>query len=287
VSRSVIIYQLPRHHRASTVCSAMYDGLKVHGENVTVKPAGEYHGVEAEISVFYGFEGPLRRLIRDHVDAQAHAIYVDLGYWKRKEQHDKWNGYHKLVINDRHPTSYFQRRPHDNRRVAQLGLEILPWKTPNPKGHILVAGMGAKGAEAEDFDPEEWERGIIKSLQKYAKAHQIVYRPKPSDKRARPIPGVGYSPPSVSVERALKDCYAVVTHHSNVAVDAILAGIPAFCWKGVAAPMSSQDISQIEDPRRPEGREQWANDISYTQWNVYEMRSGLAWEALKMEGVLP
>ena len=85
---------------------------------------------------------------------------------------------------------------------------------------------------------------------------------------------------------ALKGAWAVVTHHSNVAVDGLLQGIPAFCWQGVAAPLSSQDLTKIETPVYPDGREQWTADIAWCQWSIAEMKAGLPWLHLKSEGLI-
>ena len=282
MSSRVVIYQVPQHHRSQVICSAMEDGLRRHNVDVTRKYENEYTGVEADIAIFYGLEGRLRRVFRDYRE-KAKAAYVDLGYWKRKSPKARFDGYHKVVINDRHPTLYFQRRQHDDSRFRWMDVTIEPWQQNN--GHILVAGMGDKAAEAEGYEPEEWERWAIKKL-KMVTRKNIVYRPKPSWKRARPIAGVGYSPKTTELCHALRNCYAVVTHHSNVAVEALCMGIPVWCWKGVATPLASQDFTQIDSPMRPEGRSQWVNDIAWCQWNTAEMKSGLAWAHLREEGLV-
>lgn len=278
----VIIYQIPNHHRSAVICEAMEAGIKRHNLDVIRKYEYEYSGIEGDIAVFYGLEGRLRRIFRDYQES-ARAAYIDLGYWKRKQPKARFDGYHKIVINDRHPTEYFQRRQHDNSRSRDLDIEIKPW---NPSdGHILIAGMGDKAAEAEGFEVEEWERWAIKKLRAVTN-RSIVYRPKPSWKRAKPIAGVGYSPKTTELHHAFRGCYAVFTHHSNVAVEAICAGIPAWCWKGVALPFASQDFDQLKRPLMKDGREQWVNDIAWCQWNVAEMRSGLAWMHLQEEGLV-
>jgi hypothetical protein len=282
MSPRVVIYQIPRHHRSLVVCEAMADGLKRHGINPIRRFENEYTGIEGDIAVFYGLEGRLKRLFRDYRE-HAKAAYIDLGYWKRKEPKARFDGYHKIVINDRHPTEYFQRRQHDDSRSRWMDVKIKPWNQGD--GHILIAGMGDKAAEAEGYEFEQWERWCIKNLRKVCN-RSIVYRPKPSCKAARPISGVGYSPKTTELSHALRDCYAVFTHHSNVAVEALCLGIPVWCWKGVAVPFASQDFTQLKRPVMKEGREQWVNDIAWCQWNTAEMRSGLAWMHLKEEGLV-
>lgn len=279
-----VVYQIPDHHRSRVICEAMSQGLKHHGVRHTTKFENEYQGnIEADTAVFYGLEGRLNKIFRDYSE-RAKAVYIDLGYWKRKERHDRFGGYHKVVVNDRHPTTYFQNRKHDGSRAQLLEIGIEPWHD-RVSGHILLAGMGDKGARAEGYAVEEWERWAIKKIREYSD-RKIIYRPKPSYRRARPIQGVGYSPRTVDVSVALSGCHTVVTHHSNVAIDGICKGIPAFAWKGAALKMTLQDLAFIEKPYRPEGREQWINDLSWCQWNVEEMKKGLAWNHLLEEGLL-
>jgi hypothetical protein len=70
-----------------------------------------------------------------------------------------------------------------------------------------------------------------------------------------------------------------VTLHSNVAVDALLAGIPVNVAEGVARDFSTP-LVHIETPRRPDDREQLMADIAYCQWLPAEMASGAAWRHL-------
>lgn len=262
----------------------MARGITACGDQVTRRFEHQYNGkVEHEVAVFYGLQGKMPSIFYDY-KREAKAVYVDLGYWGRREG-GRWTGYHKVAVNDRHPTTYYRARQHAPDRVGRFGLIPKPWRT---KGfHILLCGMGDKGALAEGYLPEQWERDAIREIRKYTK-RPIIYRPKPSWKTARPIDGVGYSAPhDKTLEQDLRLCHAVVTHHSNAAVDAIVEGIPAFCWGGVAAGMSSQDLSEIETPYFPTGRAEWIADIAYTQWCIAEMEAGRPWLHLKEEGLIP
>jgi hypothetical protein len=257
----------------------MYAGIRANGDRAYLLREDQYRGTAFPIAVFYGFTPTLRAVMADYVKEGLRAVYIDLGYWAREGLHC----HHKIVINARHPTAYFQNVKHKPDRARALGVEALPW-LDNGK-NILLAGMGAKAANVEGKDPESWERHAISALQLYTK-RRIIYRPKPSWLGAKPLAGTTYSPKEQSLLSLLANAHAVVTHHSNVAVDALVAGVPAFCWQGVATPLSSQNIADIEEPRRPEGREQWIADIAYTQWNTDEMRRGLPWAHLKEEGLI-
>ena len=244
---------------------------------------GQYPGKpDTDAAVFYGFN---REILDGYRQAGKKAIYVDLGYWQREGQ----MGHHKLGINSRHPTDYFQRRQHAPDRWKRLNVAIAPWRTPkNPNAPIIVAGMSGKGAAAEGFRPEQWERQAVAELRKHT-ARKIVYRPKPNWTGSKPIEGAEFQrgdSQGCDVPAVLRNAHAVVTHHSNVAVDALLAGVPVFCMEGIAAKLGLQDLSKIEEPIRPDGREQWAYDAAYTQWTVHEMTSGAPWRHLKSEGLV-
>lgn len=259
----------------------MYAGIRATGDRAFPLTEDQYRGPSFPVAVFYGFTPTLRRIMADYVREGLKAVYIDLGYWGR----EGLTGYHKIAVNDRHPTAYFQNVKHSHDRLEALRVSVEPWKPRAVHQHILLAGMGDKAAAVEGKRTEAWERDAIDVIKRYSR-RRIVYRPKPSWTAAKPISGTTFSVLPQQLGDVLADCHAVVTHHSNVAVEAIVAGVPAFCWKGLAAPMSSQDLSRIEDPIFPEGRRQWAADIAYTQWNIAEMMSGKAWRHLKHEGLI-
>lgn len=279
----VAVYQIREHHRSRVVCEAMRAGIAATGDRVIQMFTDQWSGPIAETAVFYGLEPPLQRIFDEYRKPGRRAVYVDLGYWGRREG-GRWSGYHKVVVNSRHPSAYFQARRHERSRIEHLGVQVRPWRRGG--GYILLAGMGDKGALAEGYQPEQWERWAIEEIRKVTD-RPIMYRPKPSWKRAKPIAGVGFSHRDEKIEAVLKRAHSVVTHHSNVAVDGLVAGIPAFCWSGVAAGLSLQELSQIERRHTPDGREQWIADIAWTQWSIAEMAQGLPWRHLKGEGLVP
>lgn len=277
----VAIYKLKGNGGSAVVCPAMHAGALKVGHRVTVFDDTQYvgaHAFEYDVAVFWGYVATLQAVMNDFKAAGKQAIYIDAGYWQR--QH-----YHKVAVNSRHPTEYFQNKKHGPERRNVFGLTLQPWSEQGR--HILLAGMGAKAAWAEKLEPvESFEKGTIATLRQYTDL-PIIYRPKPSWTDAKPIESTIFSPPSEPLDRVLLHCHAVVTHHSNVAVDGLIAGIPAFVLHGVAKPMGLQDLSQIEYPRRQGDREQWLNDVAYCQWSTQEMRDGTVWRYLKDEGLIP
>lgn len=275
----VAIYYSFANERSKLIAKALLRGIGRHEGNVQFIRARDYQGKpEADVAIHYGFAEGLRRIFEQYRDEGRKAVYVDLGYWHRRKR-TRFDGYHKLVLNSRHPTEYFQNKRHAPDRFNRLGVKIAPWRKAGR--HIVVVGMSGKGALAEGFRPEQWERQTIAQLRELTD-RPIIYRPKPNWQEARPIPGTIFQR-GVELDEALRNCHAVVCHHSNVAVDAILAGVPAICPIGVASVMGGTDLTHIESPPMPDGRHQWAADIAYTQYTMDEMISGEAWQYLKSE----
>lgn len=280
--KKIVVYFAQNVHRSELVAKAMMSGIVHGGGNAVLRASHTYRGkVEFDCAIFYGWAQGLRKVFEDY-RKHASAIYIDLGYWGRRKS-SRYDGYHKIVRNSRHPTDYFQRiqRPPD--RFNHFGIEIQPWRKAGR--HILVAGMSGKAAAAEGFNPHEWERRTIAELRKHTN-RPIVYRAKPNWLDAKPIPGSEFSPRDVPIEQALRNCHAVIAHHSNVAIDALMAGIPCICPSGAASVLSGHDLSQVEHPPMPEGREQWAYDLSYTQYSLGEMQDGAAYRYLLSEGLI-
>jgi hypothetical protein len=278
---SVIVYYAGRNERSVLCAKAMRSGIMQHEQNVLMQASLNYHHPDHDIAVFYGLAEGLRRVFDDYVKAGRKVVFVDMGYWNRRKR-GRFDGYHKISVNDRHPTAYFQDRKHTADRLKEQGIKIAPWRE---KGrHIVVVGMSAKAALHAGFQPHQWERETIEKLKKMTK-RPIIYRPKPNWLAAHRFQGVGFMK-TEPLEQVLAGAHCVVAHHSNVAVDAILAGIPAICPGGVASVMAGHDLTQVESPPMPEGREQWAADIAYCQWSLGEMASGRVWQHLKREGLL-
>lgn len=263
------------------IAAAMMDGIKRWGHPVSLHRSDSFHHPIAKVAVFYGFDAHLQRVFREYRAAGLTVVFVDLGYFGRIEG-GKFAGYHKVSVNSRHPTAYFQQKQHDNRRAARFGIKVGEWHSGSS---ILLAGASGKGASSDGFRPEEWETRIAWLLRSHTN-RQIIYRPKPSYAEARPIPGTVFAQTKADISLVLRDCHAVVTHHSNAALDGLIHGVPAFCVEGVALPLALSDFSKVETPRTEGDRQQLINDVAYCQFSIQEMRDGVCWRHLLEEGLI-
>ena len=80
---------------------------------------------------------------------------------------------------------------------------------------------------------------------------------------------------------ALQSAHALVTHSSNVAIEAACLGTPIFVDPAsAAAPIGLTDLSMIETPVYPD-RQAWLSHLAYSQFSMDEIRDGSAWRLLR------
>lgn len=230
----------------------------------------------------YGW-APHHGTLEAYREAGCDYLHLDLGFWERKRSGGDYSGNHKCSLNGRHPVAYFRRNRRHDRMVG--GPDIQP--TRRQGRHILIAGLSAKGAATLGKQPSEWELGIIAELRRLTD-RPLVYRPKPSWKDARALPGAAYSPPTESIAAALAGAWAVVVHYSNVGIDAIAAGIPVYAEDGVAKALSMRSLADIESPgdRPLDERRQFVADVSYCHWRRAEIEDGTMFRQFVKDGLI-
>ena len=82
------------------------------------------------------------------------------------------------------------------------------------------------------------------------------------------------------IELQAQNTHCVVTCISLAAIDAQILGIPTICHpSSFAADISSTKLEEIENPRRVD-RQQWFNNLAYSQFTHNEIENGFAQEIL-------
>lgn len=250
---------LSRYRRIS---SAMSQGIRAVGDHPVVCEVGNKR--YGSVGVIYGWKH------HAEVEKFPRFVYADLGYWKRDR-------YYRLCCNAWSPEKYV-RAGLDSSRFDELGLEIKPWHDGE---EIIIAGSSAKAAKDHGLGYMEWEKAAALKLQDCG--YRVMFRPKPGDPQAFPIPGTELD--RRPLEQALASARALVTHHSNTAIDALLAGVPVHCETGAAAAFSVP-MEEIAKAPRMSGREQFLYDVAWLQWTETEMKLGYAWKHLKERSLL-
>lgn len=159
-------------------------------------------------------------------------------------------------------------------RWKRLGLKIKPWRKRGD--HIVICPPARVFGETFGFDADEWLQHTLRALARHT-ARELRVRPKITSTdikrdaiyKARPL------------EADLDGAWALVTHSSNSAVEALMAGIPVFCTVSCASSaMGLSNLDLIESPRTDGDRERWARVLASNQWTLGEMRDGTAWRML-------
>lgn len=149
----------------------------------------------------------------------------------------------------------------DLSRFMRLGVDIENWKK-NGK-HILICPPDEIFSTLIGLDHKKWLSQTKRKIKKNTD-RPIVIRDRNS---------------TTPLFDDLKKSHAVVTHESNVAVDAILYGVPVFLTgNSIAKPMALDDLTQIEKPFYPDNRIIWAGVVADNQWTPEEIKKGLCKE---------
>ena len=140
--------------------------------------------------------------------------------------------------------------------------------------NILIAPPSQKLLTNYDIILEDWLTNVQEEIKKYTD-RPVVIRTK-QNRSTRMIDN--------TMEMALdQDVHCLVTFSSIAAGEALLHGKPAITLgPNAAAPLCSQSLDEIENPRLPslEEVEAWARHIAYCQFTEVEMRNGTAWRIL-------
>lgn len=214
----------------------------------------------------YGQLGRAAEVLRQATATDRPYWHVDNGYWLPGR--GTWTGYYRFCWRGMWPQ--FLPSADATRAKLQLtelqarGIYMCPWRQRGT--HILLGLPGEEYASALGFDMPKWIAWIREELPKFTDRPIIVRERKG---------------PAKPLALDLKNCWAVVTHSSNIAVDAVLAGIPAFVEPTcAAAPVGNLSLTELENPYMPD-REAWFASLACQQFNFEEMRSGLAYDYLR------
>lgn len=269
--------------REGSLADAFVSGLRAHGDEGIIRElTGEpLVASDCEAACMVGVKS--RGIFQANWRAGVHTVMLDKGYSRHKSPGPLrgWE-YWRVSVDGHHPTANLMKvaRPID--RFEKLGIEILPWRTAG--SHILIAGSSAKYHEFYGLKgPTAWTKGVVKTLRNTSE-RPIVYRPKPSWADAVEITKTRFSRLPESMLDVLTDAWVTITHGSNACFESVINGIPCIILgDGVAKPISSTSLDDIESPRLADEAERiaWASALAYQQWTLAEFYSGEAWATIK------
>lgn len=235
--------------RGTRIMQAMMDAAKRIGLSCV---QSESWGNRAKILMLYGFGHPERqRWAQQHVSQGGTIIAWDLGYWQRDE-------YMRVAVNGQHPRN-MPRMP--SSRWEALGIRLRSDHDPN--GPIVLVGLGEKTRRQFGYAGQAWERQKLAQIRAAYPGVDIRYRPKTSETIDGFLSCYG------AIEDVIRGASLVVCRHSNVAIDACVAGIPVVCEDGAAVALYGNNLASPIRPSEAE-REQFLSDLAWWQWNPSE-----------------
>jgi hypothetical protein len=192
----------------------------------------------------------------DRILAQAkvqglYFFYIDHAYFNRG------HGRTYRITRNGYEAGAIRRCPGD--RIAALNVDMRPWRTSVcPPTEFFEQAHDCSG----------WLEKTLETLRRTTD-RPIVIRTKPQQGEA-----------TVPLSRALETAHALVTHSSNVAIEAACLGTPVFVApSSAAAPIGLTDLSSIEAPIYPD-RDEWLAHLAYSQFSIDEIADGTAWRLL-------
>lgn len=266
--------------RSKVLGAAMQKGIRLAGDDAVLTPTPHYQGPVGDVALFYAYKGECRKIMADYIEAGKHVVYMDRGYFGEKRPGtDHYNGFHRFAIDALHPTpEQVMLEGCRNDRWRRHRITVNPSRTDGD--YILVAGMSPNQARNAGLQPLEWELETVKRL-RFETDRAIFYRPKPSWEDAPYVPGT-LDVRDNTLRDLLPSAYLTVSHHSNVAIDGLIAGVPGVVSEGPSRKVCPFTVD-LKNPYFPEKKEltQFLCGLSYWQWNRDEMSNGLAWNFLR------
>lgn len=258
----ITCYPSPGKRKALKLCTAFAAGC-----GGRVAPIGQPK-LQRGAAFVYGWTEHTVALIRQ---CQAQAIdwyYGDNGYYF---------GRGKFFRVSRNALMHDGTGAAGPERFEAFGLELKPWRKDGD--HILITTQSELFYRARlGTTRAAWSRQVVERLRQHT-GREIVICDKPAAK------DIGSRQPHADCFEALLDkAWALITHSSSTAVKAILDGVPVFSLaSSMVSCMGLHDLSRIEEPIYPDGREQWLWNLAANQWTREEMANGTCWRALRAQ----
>lgn len=248
------------------VMGAVQQGARAAGRKVAIV-AGLTD--RCRVAVIWGAGHPeMLRLMQQTVARGVPVIAWDGAYWHR-------GTHYRFSINAPHPQAVIMARAFSDHRFKSFRVEMREdW---NRSGPVVLVGQGIKCARMYDEHPGEWERAMALAIRQRWPDRPIHFRPRPQGSgHCKMLTGcITRTEPRIN--DVIRSASLVVTRHSNVAVDAIVAGIPAVSESGAAAAVCPRRLEDAGPPLDEKARRQFLANLAHFQWSLAELRTAETW----------
>jgi hypothetical protein len=208
---------------------------------------------KSEWLILYGVGAKVNDEARDEqVKRGGHALLWDFPYIRE----GKSTPYRRFSIDHDHPQRLFDQTIVDGARWSQFGVELR--EDFDPDGPIILVGLGHKSRLQHGHN---WEYVKFKELRSRFKGRRIIYRPK---KAADPCMLPCERDSETPIAELLKGAALAVCRHSNVAVDATIAGVPFEAQDGAAMWLKKREFNK-------QNRLEFLHRLAWFQWKADEL----------------
>lgn len=264
-----------RTHRpiVSSLLRSCARGLQLSGHTVV---SGDWTGQPCDRLVLWGIGTPETGELAARARATgAHVISLDLAYWGRASPRQQRP--YRMSIDAPHPQKFLMLRDRSSARWRELNVQLRScW---DPEGHVVLVGMGWKAARHYRESVGAWEERTAELVAAALPGRQLVFRPKPGDHRhCQSVPGL----PSFCgpLHDLLSGAALVVCRHSNIGVDAIVAGVPVSTEDGAAAALCTGGY-HLREPVDDRLRQSFVRNLAWFQWSEVEFATPAPWAVVE------
>lgn len=256
IAPTVTCYPSPNKPKAYMLCKAFAQGAK--GAVMDNR-----HGLKPGPAFFYGVVQETLPLWQRAVADGRDWYYCDNAYFDRGREAQFRITKNAFQISDIRFPNY--------KKMDTLGVKIKPWREVSADAPILVCEQSSSFMHLCGYGAG-WTDRVVETLRAHT-ARPIKVRRWSRNKAAM----------SASLKDDLENAWALVTHMSASANEALISGVPVFVTGTCAAsPLASNDLSLVESPFYPENRKEWAGSLVANQWSIAEISEGQAWRDLQL-----
>lgn len=155
----------------------------------------------------------------------------------------------------------------DYKRFAALGASIRLWSTEG--SHVVVCEQSEAFMALCGYG-KWWLEQTVEEIKRFTTRPLKIRRWHPNKGKQ-----------GKTLREDLIGAWALVTHMSASANEAVISGVPVFLTgRCAASPMGMDTLKWLEVPAYPIDVKGWAAGLANVQWTLDELRSGYAWRRL-------
>jgi hypothetical protein len=224
--------QILRNRELSATAQSVLDAMTLRAPSSVKCVVKSVYDNSADALVLWGAGGVQQRAaIQDYRRQGKSVVMFDMGYLQ-----DLRRPRFRFSLNEPHPQNWLSDTPEDKDYEVRWGARL----TQGAGSYVLLVDMGPKSKV--QYGIHDWAQRKLLELCKEFPVTSIIHRPKPRREYTL-LKGVA-TDSSTPMPRLLQSAKLVVTHHSNAAVEAAIAGVPSRSEDGAAVWLEKREFTE-------------------------------------------